>query len=272
VTAALAKLNCPAILQVSSGARKYASPQYLRALFDAAKATTPVLLALHLDHGDTFELCKDWIDAGFDSVMIDGSAKSFSENVALTKKVVDYAHKNGVWVEGELGEICGIEDEVIAEKSRYTDPKKAKEFVDKTGVDSLAVSIGTAHGAFKYAPGSVPKLRIDILKQIHKLLPQTPLVLHGASSVTPEYVNTIGEFGGDIKNACGIHESEIAKTIAHGVRKINIDSDIRLAVTSTIRKYMHDNPSAFDPRTYLGAARTETQKIAETKLKFYTCP
>ncbi len=272
ITNALENLQCPAILQVSAGARKYTGTKYLRALFDTAKEMSTVPLVLHLDHGDTFELCKDCIDNGFDSVMIDGSHLDFEDNIALTKKVVDYAHKHNVLVEGELGQICGIEDDINVTDSKYTDPEMAKEFVERTGVDSLAISIGTCHGAYKYAVGSTPVLRMDILEEIHKLIPNTPLVLHGASSVTPEYVSRINEFGGKIENALGIHESAIAKTIDFGVRKINIDSDVRLAVTSTIRKYFHDNTSVFDPRSYLKEAMKEVTKLAEEKLKFYTVP
>jgi fructose-bisphosphate aldolase class II len=271
VTAAAAKLNCPAILQVSAGARKYADPKYLLALFNAAKAAAPAPLILHLDHGDTFELCKECIDGGFDSVMFDGSGLPFEENISLTKKVVGYAHKKGVWVEGELGQICGIEDDLAAAAGKYTDPAAAKEFVARTGVDSLAISIGTAHGAHKYAPNTAPKLRLDILKKIHKLLPNTPLVLHGASSVIPEYTEMINRYGGEIKDAFGMPETEIAKTIAYGVRKINIDSDIRLAITAAIRRHLHENPAVFDPRSYLKEARAETERVATMKLKHYTC-
>lgn len=269
VLAACQKLNCPAILQVSKGARAYTSPEYLKALFNAAKQAHSQFI-LHLDHGDSFDLCKDCIANGFDSVMIDGSALPFADNVALTKRVADYAHKRGVWVEGELGSIAGIEDNVANENSSYTNPEQAKKFVAATGVDSLAVSIGTAHGAYKYKPNTTPKLRADILEEIHRLIPDTPLVLHGASSVIPEYVDTINGYGGKIENAVGIAESEIAKTIKYGVRKINIDSDIRLGVTATIRKYFTEHPSEFDPRKYLGEARKTTESIAAQKLTTYT--
>lgn len=270
ITTALNNLQCPAILQVSAGARRYTGSDYLRALFNTAQANTQTTLVLHLDHGDSFELCKDCIDHGFDSVMIDGSHLPFAENVALTKKVVDYAHAHDVWVEGELGEICGIEDAVNVAHSKYTDPAKAREFVQKTGVDSLAVSIGTAHGAYKYAVGSTPALRYDILKQIHAAIPDTPLVLHGASSVIPEYVTTINQFGGQVKDAVGIHERELARAIDDGVRKINIDSDLRLAITATIRQYFHDQPAVFDPRSYLKEAMKAVTAVAERKLKYYT--
>lgn len=270
ITAALNNLDCPAILQVSAGARKYTGPEYLRALFDTAKKQTKNQLILHLDHGDSFELCKDCIDSGFDSVMIDGSHLPFAENIALTKKVVDYAHQHDVWVEGELGEICGIEDAVSASVSKYTDPQKAQEFVARTGVDSLAISIGTAHGAYKYLVGSTPLLRFDILKKIHQTIPDTPLVLHGASSVIQAYVQTINQYGGEIKDAVGIDESVLAQTIDDGVCKINIDSDLRLAVTATIRQYFHDNPAVFDPRSYWKEAIKAVTAVAERKLKYYT--
>ena len=270
LTTALNHLDCPAILQVSAGARQYTGSDYLRALFETARHNTKQPLILHLDHGDSFELCRDCIDSGFDSVMIDGSHLPFAENVALTKQVVDYAHAHNVWVEGELGEICGIEDAVNVANSKYTDPAKAREFVALTGVDSLAVSIGTAHGAYKYTPGETPKLRLDILEQIHAALPQTPLVLHGASSVIPELVAEINQFGGAIKNAQGIPERNLAQTIDYGVRKINVDSDLRLAVTATIRHYFHDHPEVFDPRVYWKAAMGAVAQVAERKLKEYT--
>jgi fructose-bisphosphate aldolase class II len=268
------KLECPAILQVSKGARAYASPEYLKALFNAAKRQYKhgnVAFILHLDHGDSYELCKQCIANGFDSIMIDGSGLPFAENITLTKRVVDYAHKRNVWVEGELGSIAGIEDNVAKADSSYTDPQQAKEFVETTGVDSLAVSIGTAHGAYKYKTAA-PKLRTDILEEIHRLIPNTPLVLHGASSVIPEYVGIINDYGGKIENAVGIDENEIAKTITYGVRKINIDSDIRLGVTATIRKYFTEHPNEFDPRKYLGEARKTVARIAERKLTAYSIP
>jgi fructose-bisphosphate aldolase class II len=269
IAAACEKLNCPAILQVSKGARAYSKPEYLRALFDTANGKNSKLY-LHLDHGDSFELCKDCIDSGFDSVMIDGSFLPFEENIKLTKRVVDYAHARNVWVEGELGGIFGIEDDIANTETHYTDPKQAKEFVKKTGVDSLAVSIGTAHGAYKYKPDSKPKLRLDILRKIQELLPNTPLVLHGASSVIQEYVSTINKYGGEITNAVGMPEREIAKTIKYGIRKINIDSDIRLGVTATIREYLSNNKKEFDPRKYLSLARETVEKIATKKLLTYT--
>lgn len=264
IAAACGKLNCPAILQVSKGARAYADPKYLTALFNAANSAGN--FALHLDHGDSFEVCKSCIDGGFDSVMIDGSALPFKENIAVTKRVADYAHKHGVWVEGELGGIFGIEDGVSNAETHYTVPAQAKEFAEKTGVDSLAVSIGTAHGAYKYKPGTNPKLRLDILREIHRQIPNTPLVLHGASSVLPKYVKIINKHGGKIENTVQMPEREIAKTIKYGVRKINIDSDLRLGVTAAIRQHLHDNPAEFDPRKYLNAARNTVEEIAARKL------
>jgi fructose-bisphosphate aldolase class II len=204
--------------------------------------------------------------------MIDGSALPYDENVAVTKRVVDYAHRYGVWVEAELGGIFGIEDDIFASETHYTDPQQAQDFVAATGTDSLAISIGTAHGAYKYKPDTVPKLRLDILREIHKKIPNTPLVLHGASSVLREYVDIINEYGGKIENTVTMPESEIAETIKYGVRKINIDSDIRLGVTATIRKYLAEYPTEFDPRKYLGAARETVAQIAAQKLQYYTLP
>lgn len=285
ITKAAEKLKAPIILQVSAGARKYARKEYLLSLFKAAKKSASIPIILHLDHGENFEICKQCIDDGFDSVMIDGSALSFEENIKLTKKVVDYAHKRNVWVEGELGAISGIEDDigknsVVCEHNKhyirdmpYTNPEQAKEFVEKTGVDSLAIAIGTAHGAYKYKTqikeGECP-LRLDILEKIHALIPKTPLVLHGASSVISEYVEIINKFGGEIEGAYGIREEEIAKTIKFGVRKINIDSDLRLGITGIIRKYFDENKSEIDPRKYLGEAREETERIAARKIMCYT--
>ena len=253
------------ILQVSNGARKYASMHYLMSLVRTAAEEIDVPIALHLDHGDSFELCKLCIDGGFSSVMIDGSHLPLEENIALTKKVVDYAKPKGVSVEGELGQISGVEDDVNKAKSYYTDPEEAKRFVKETGVDSLAVSIGTAHGAFKYKEPN-PTLRFDILEQIQKAIPDTPLVLHGASSVTPADVETINKYGGEIKNAFGIDESILAKAIPLGVRKINVDSDLRLAVTATIRRHFAENPTHFDPRQYLGPARLAVKEVVRRKL------
>ena len=265
------EMKLPVILQASSGARKYAGSTYIRSLVEAAAGSVSVPIALHLDHGDTFELCKDCVDSGFTSVMIDGSHHSFEENIALTKKVVEYAHKHGVSVEAELGQLAGVEDAVSSEHSYYTDPKQAAEFVLRTGVDSLAVSIGTAHGAFKYKTAAqANSLRFDILAEIQKNIPNTPLVLHGASSVTPEYVATINKFGGKIDNALGVSESVLAKSIPPGVRKINIDSDLRLAFTAAIREYFAKNPSEFDPRKYLAAAKAKVKEIVRKKLEAFS--
>jgi len=269
VTEAAVELDTPIILQVSKGARQYASMPYLVNLVESAKTVLPKLqVKLHLDHGDSFEICKECIDAGFDSVMIDGSHLAFEENIALTKRVVDYARQFGKEVEGELGQIAGIEEHVENEKSLYTCPKQAKEFVERTGVSSLAISIGTAHGAFKYkAPN--PSLRFDILEQIHKEIPNTPLVLHGASSVTPSDVATINKFGGKIENAYGMEEKLLAKTIPLGVKKINIDSDLRLAFTAKLREYLAENPTHFDPRQYLSAARAHVKQIVINKISTF---
>jgi fructose-bisphosphate aldolase class II len=268
ITQTADELGTPVILQVTSGARKYAGDKYIRKLVEAAASSIKVPVALHLDHGDSFETCKDAVDAGFTSVMIDGSHLSFEENVAVTKRVVDYAHKKGVSVEGELGKIAGIEDNVQSENSCYTDPKMAKEFVAKTGVDALAISIGTAHGAFKYK--SNPNFRFDICEAIQKEIPNTPLVLHGASSVTPADVATINKFGGKIENARGIGEEVLAKSIPLGVRKINVDSDLRLAFTAALREYFAKNPEHFDPRQYLAAARAHVKDIVKVKLTAFS--
>ena len=268
VTSAADELGIPIILQVSKGARNYASPVFLRKLVEAAVDTVKIPIALHLDHGDSFELCKDAIDSGFTSVMIDGSHLPFEENVALTKKVVEYAKTKKILVEGELGQISGIEEHVQNEKSHYTDPNQAREFVKRTGVGSLAVSIGTAHGAFKYK--SEPNLRFDILAEIQKKLPHTPLVLHGASSVTAADVETINNHGGKIINALGVSEKILAKAIPLGVRKINIDSDLRLAFTAKIREYFDQNPEHFDPRQYLSPARSHVNELVKKKLQFFS--
>ena len=262
-------LNAPLILQVSKGARAYANHTYLVKLVEAAVETTGLPIALHLDHGPDFETCKACIDGGFTSVMIDGSHLPYEENVALTKKVVEYAHAHGVVVEGELGQLAGIEDDVnvSAEDASYTNPAEVIDFVTRTGVDSLAIAIGTSHGAFKFKPGQDPKIRIDILEEIEKKLPGFPIVLHGASSVIPEFVDQINEYGGKMDNAIGIPESELRKAASHAVCKINIDSDLRLAMTAAIRKYMAENPGHFDPRQYLAPARTAIQGMVEHKIK-----
>jgi len=269
VTQTADEMGTPIILQISKGARNYASMPYLIKLVEAATSTIKIPVALHLDHGDSFEICKECLDAGFSSVMIDGSHLSFEDNIAITKKVVDYAKKTGASVEGELGQIAGIEEHVQNEKSLYTDPSVVKEYVERTGVTSLAISIGTAHGAFKYKEPN-PTLRLDILTEIQKEIPNVPLVLHGASSVTPEDVATINKFGGKLENAFGVSESVLAQTIPLGVRKINIDSDIRLAFTAKLREYFEQNPEHFDPRQYLGAAREHVKKLVRKKLESFT--
>ena len=262
------KLNAPMILQVSKGARAYANHTYLVKLVEAAVETSGLPIVLHLDHGPDFETCKACIDGGFTSVMIDGSHLPYEENVALTKKVVDYAHDHGVVVEGELGRLAGIEDDVKVsdEDSSYTKPEEVCDFVGRTGVDSLAIAIGTSHGAYKFKPGQDPKLRIDILEEVEKQLPGFPIVLHGASSVIPEFVEEINKYGGKMDNAIGIPESELRKAAEHAVCKINIDSDLRLAMTAAIRKYMAENPSHFDPRQYLAPARAAIEGMVEHKI------
>ena len=262
------KLNAPLILQVSKGARAYANHTYLVKLVEAAVETSGLPIVLHLDHGPDFETCKACIDGGFTSVMIDGSHLPYEENVALTKKVVDYAHDHGVVVEGELGRLAGIEDDVKVsdEDSSYTKPEEVCDFVGRTGVDSLAIAIGTSHGAYKFKPGQDPKLRIDILEEVEKKLPGFPIVLHGASSVIPEFVEEINKYGGKMDNAIGIPESELRKAAEHAVCKINIDSDRRLAMTAAIRKYMAENPSHFDPRQYLAPARAAIEGMVEHKI------
>lgn len=266
ITEAAKEENAPLILQVSSGARKYANHTYLMKLIEAAIHETGLPICVHLDHGDTFELCKSCIDGGFTSVMIDGSHHSFEENMKLTKQVVEYAHDKGVTVEGELGRLAGIEDAVnVSEKdSSFTDPDQVEEFVKSTGVDSLAIAIGTSHGAFKFKGEA--KLRFDILEEVQKRLPGFPIVLHGASSVIPEYVEMINQFGGQMPGAKGVPEDMLRKAASMSVCKINIDSDLRLAFTGTLRKYFNDNPSHFDPRQYLSPARTAIKEIVKHKL------
>lgn len=263
------ELQSPVILQVSSGARKYAKHVYLMKLVEAAVETTSLPICLHLDHGDSFELCKDCIDGGFTSVMIDGSSLDYEKNIELTKRVVDYAHKYNVSVEGELGRLAGIEDEVSVshENAFYTDPAQAKDFVDHTGVDSLAIAIGTSHGAYKFKPGHKPELRFDILEEIGKLLPGFPIVLHGASTVIPEFVNTINQYGGKLGDAIGVPENMLKKASSMAVCKINVDSDLRLAMTAAIRKYMAMNPDQFDPRQYLSPARSAIKEMVKHKIK-----
>ena len=268
ITAACKELNAPVILQVSSGARKYAHHGYLVKLVEAAVEETGLPIALHLDHGPDFETCKSCIDGGFTSVMIDGSAHPYEENVALTKKVVEYAHAHGVVVEAELGQLAGVEDEVnvSAEDAHYTDPEQVYDFVTRTGVDSLAIAIGTSHGAYKFKPGQKPQLRFDILEEVSKKLPGFPIVLHGASSVMPEYVKMINDFGGEMPDAIGIPEDMLRKAASMAVCKINVDSDIRLAMTASIRKHFAENPSHFDPRQYLTPARDAIKAVVEHKI------
>jgi fructose-bisphosphate aldolase class II len=259
----------PVILQVSKGARQYANQTLLRYMAEGAMAIVkasghPIPVALHLDHGDSYELCVSCIESGFSSVMIDGSHLPFEENIALTKKVVEYAHPQDVTVEGELGVLAGIEEHVESEKSHYTDPDDVEEFVKKTGVDSLAISIGTSHGAYKFKlkPGEkVPDLRFDILEEIEKRIPGFPIVLHGASSVLQDYVQMINQYGGQMEGAVGVPEEQLRKAAKSAVCKINIDSDGRLVVTAVIRREFHANPKNFDPRHYLGPAREELKKI-----------
>lgn len=247
--------KAPLILQVSRGARQYANPKYLKHLVEAAVEDSGLPIALHLDHGDTYELCVSAIDDGFTSVMIDASGHPYAENIKITKQVVQYAHDHGVLVEAELGRLAGVEDDVKvkAEDSSYTDPAQVQEFVQKTGVDSLAIAIGTSHGAYKFKGDA--KLRFDILQDVAKLLPEFPIVLHGASSVIPEYVDIINENGGSMPGAKGVPEEMLRKAASMAVCKINIDSDLRLAFTAAIRKHMNENPAHFDPRQYLTPAR-----------------
>ncbi len=264
------QLRAPLILQVSAGARRYANPTYLIKLVEAALIDSELPIALHLDHGDSFELCKDCIDSGFTSVMIDGSHLPFEENIALTRRVVEYAHNHdpAVVVEAELGRLEGIEDDikVSAEEASYTDPDEVEEFVTRTGCDSLAIAIGTSHGAYKFKPGQKPELRFDILEAIEKRLPGFPIVLHGASSVIPEFVEMINTYGGQMPDAIGIPENMLRKAASMAVCKINIDSDLRLAMTGSIRKYMAENPSHFDPRQYLGPARKAIEELVAHKI------
>jgi len=268
ITEAAKELNAPLILQVSAGARKYANHTYLVKLVEAAIEETGLPICLHLDHGDSFELCKSCIDGGFTSVMIDGSHLDYEENVALTKKVVEYAHAHGAVVEGELGRLAGIEDDVnvSAEDASYTNPAQVQDFVERTGVDSLAIAIGTSHGAYKFKPGQNPQLRFDILKEVEERLPGFPIVLHGASSVVPEYVETINANGGSMPDAIGIPEDMLRQAASMAVCKINIDSDLRLAMTAGIRKYMNENPSHFDPRQYLKPARQNIKDLVSHKI------
>ncbi len=279
ITEACAEENSPVILQVSKGARAYANHTYLVKLVEAAIQECPnIPIALHLDHGDSFETCKSCIDGGFTSVMIDASSKPFEENIEITRKVVEYAHARGVVVEAELGSLAGIEDEVkvAAEAASYTRPEEVEEFVTKTGCDSLAIAIGTSHGAYKFTPEQCtvneqgilvpPALRFDVLEEVTRRLPGFPIVLHGSSSVPQEYVKMVNENGGKMPNAIGVPEEQLRKAASLSVCKINIDSDLRLAMTGTIRKFFNDEPSKFDPREYLKPARANIKEIVRHKL------
>jgi fructose-bisphosphate aldolase class II len=254
----------PLILQVSAGARKYAGQHYIMKLMQAALEDTDLPIVLHLDHGQDFEICKEVIDVGFTSVMIDGSHLSFEENIDLTSQVVEYAHSRNVWVEAELGQLAGVEDDVQAEENIYTQPEEAVEFVERTGCDSLAIAIGTSHGAYKFQ--GEPRLDFDRLQDITARLPGYPLVLHGASSVLPEFVDMCNSYGGKVEGARGVPEELLRKSAQSGICKINIDTDIRLAMTAVIRKYMAENPAVFDPRKYMGEARKAVQEMVEHKI------
>ena len=269
ITRAAKKLDAPVILQCSAGARKYASHGYLVAMVKAAAEETGLPIALHLDHGPNFETCKDCIDGGFTSVMIDGSSLPFEENIAVTKKVVEYAHAHGVVVEGELGTLAGVEDDVqvSAEDAFYTSPDEACEFVEKTGVDSLAIAIGTSHGAYKFKPGQKPELKFDILQEIGERMPGFPIVLHGASSVNQEHIKMINQYGGEMPDAIGIPEDMLRKAASMAVCNINVDSDIRIAMTAAHRKHLSENPTQFDPRQYLTPARDLIEEVVAHKIE-----
>ncbi len=269
ITRAAKKLNSPVILQCSAGARKYASHDYLVAMVKAAADETGLPIALHLDHGPDFETCKSCIDGGFTSVMIDGSSLPYEENIALTKKVVEYAHAHGCVVEGELGTLAGVEDDVQvdAEDASYTRPEEVVDFVTRTGVDSLAIAIGTSHGAYKFKPGQNPQLRFDILEEIEKKLPNFPIVLHGASSVNQDHIKMINEYGGEMPDAIGIPEEMLRKASSMAVCKINVDSDIRIAMTAATRKHFAENPTHFDPRQYLTPARNLIEEVVSHKIE-----
>ena len=268
ITEAAKEVSAPLILQVSKGARAYANHTYLIKLVEAAVIETGLPICLHLDHGDSFETCKSCIDGGFTSVMIDASGKPFAENVALTRQVVEYAHDRGVVVEAELGTLAGIEDEVkvSAEDSSYTHPEEVEEFVTKTGCDSLAIAIGTSHGAFKFKPGTKPQLRFDVLEEVSRRLPGFPIVLHGSSSVPQELVDKVNRFGGSMPGAIGVPEDQLRKAASMAVCKINIDSDLRLAMTANVREYLAEHPADFDPRQYLKPAREAIKQMVKHKL------
>ena len=268
ITAAASELRAPLILQVSKGARAYASHTYLIKLVEAAVIETGLPIVLHLDHGDSFETCKSCIDGGFTSVMIDASGKPFEENIAITRKVVEYAHDHGVVVEAELGTLAGIEDEVKVAHgdASYTRPEEVQEFVERTGCDSLAIAIGTSHGAYKFKPGTKPQLRFDVLEAVEKNLPGFPIVLHGSSSVPQQFVDEINKYGGNMPGAIGVPEDQLRQAARSAVCKINIDSDLRLAMTATIRKYFAEHPADFDPRQYLKPAREAIKQMVAHKI------
>ncbi|MBR7149469.1 MAG: class II fructose-1,6-bisphosphate aldolase [Oscillospiraceae bacterium] len=268
ITEAAADLKAPLILQVSKGARAYANHTYLMKLVEAAVIETGLPICLHLDHGDSFETCKSCIDGGFTSVMIDASSKPFAENIEITRKVVEYAHERGVVVEAELGTLAGVEDEVnvSAEDSSYTRPEEVEEFVSKTGCDSLAIAIGTSHGAYKFKPGTKPQLRFDVLEEVTKRLPGFPIVLHGASSVPQDFVAKINQFGGSMPGAIGVPEDQLRQAARSAVCKINIDSDLRLAMTASVREYLAEHPADFDPRQYLKPARQAIRDMVSHKI------
>ncbi len=269
ITEACQELKAPVILQVSAGARKYANHTYLVKLVEAAVKECPdIPIALHLDHGASFDICKACIDGGFTSVMFDGSSKPYEENIEEARRVAEYAHKYNVTVEAELGKLAGVEDDVKVEddKAQFTDPDEVQDFVTRTGVDSLAIAIGTSHGAYKFKPGQKPQLRLDILQEVANRLPNFPIVLHGASSVVPEFVEMVNKYGGQMPDAIGIPEEMLREAATMAVCKINIDSDIRLAMTAAIRKYLVENPSHFDPRQYLSPARDAVKNMVAHKI------
>ena len=270
ITEGAKELNAPLILQVSAGARKYANHTYLMKLVEAAIIETGLPICLHLDHGDSFELCKSCIDGGFTSVMIDGSHHAYEDNVALTRQVVEYAHDHGVVVEGELGRLEGVEDDVKVAigQGSYTDPDQVYDFVTRTGVDSLAIAIGTSHGAYKFKPGTKPQLRFDILEEVQKRLPGFPIVLHGASSVIPEFVEKINKYGGNMPDAIGVPEDQLRKAASMAVCKINIDSDLRLAMTASVREHLYTHPDHFDPRQYLKPGREAIKQMVMHKIQY----
>jgi len=270
ITEGAKELNAPLILQVSAGARKYANHTYLMKLVEAAIIETGLPICLHLDHGDSFELCKSCIDGGFTSVMIDGSHHAYEDNGALPRQVVEYAHDHGVVVEGELGRLEGVEDDVKVAigQGSYTDPDQVYDFVTRTGVDSLAIAIGTSHGAYKFKPGTKPQLRFDILEEVQKRLPGFPIVLHGASSVIPEFVEKINKYGGNMPDAIGVPEDMLRQAASMAVCKINIDSDLRLAMTASVREHLYTHPDHFDPRQYLKPGREAIKQMVMHKIQY----